>query len=700
MKKPLIPLVLILTALLLNVQTGYSAPQVIYTVDRSDDAGGLACTAAANDCTLRSAIQLANTSPANDSILFDGSRTVTLSSPLPELTGNGTLIAAWPAQDVNINANGATNVFTISGDNISISGLDIYNGSTANSTLIILKGTAENVKIYQNVIGYWSTTTNSCGTYKGGITGVVMLNDDPSVSGTRLYIYGNQFRCLTTGINLTGSSAVIGENDSGSAGAEQENQIFENTHGILLSGGSGSGSHRILNNVIHNQSLTGISIDNSSGTHIYGNEIYGNGTDGVYLVNGAQSNTIGCALSSGFDAARRNFIYNNGANGIQISGNTTSGLITRFNYVSCNYIGLQADGSPAGNGDNGVYLAYGATANYIGSTTDKENVIGSNGEHGVYIYKSDNNLVQGNEIGSYNASSDRGNGLSGVAIWDPGSTGNLIGGANANNMNTITFNNTFGIHLLNAGAQNKIQRNLVGNLGRGNVSGGIVVVNTNQTQIGASFTCTDVSGADCLLVYGNNTTGIALTNATGTSIAGGTHVFNNGDNGIALLNSSDNTIYPQYIGGNAAAGISVTGNSSTGNKIWVRERIYDNGGLPIDLNGDGFTPNDNGDADSGPNDLLNFPVTTTPAGSINVAGTACANCLVDVYARNESGGYYRYLGFTAANSSGNWTYDLSGDGVTQDDVAFVATDSSGNSSEMSPLGGIASYPLFLPVIIR
>ena len=35
--------------------------------------------------------------------------------------------------------------------------------------------------------------------------------------------------------------------------------------------------------------------------------------------------------------------------------------------------------------------------------------------------------------------------------------------------------------------------------------------------------------------------------------------------------------------------------------------MYSNGGLGIDLGGDGITPNDSGDEDSGPNDLMNSP---------------------------------------------------------------------------------------------
>ena len=47
-------------------------------------------------------------------------------------------------------------------------------------------------------------------------------------------------------------------------------------------------------------------------------------------------------------------------------------------------------------------------------------------------------------------------------------------------------------------------------------------------------------------------------------------------------------------------------------------------------------PNDAGDGDSGPNQQLNFPVIT--AADTNVTGTACANCVVEVFLADRPAG--------------------------------------------------------------
>jgi hypothetical protein len=73
------------------------------------------------------------------------------------------------------------------------------------------------------------------------------------------------------------------------------------------------------------------------------------------------------------------------------------------------------------------------------------------------------------------------------------------------------------------------------------------------------------------------------------------------------------------IAGNAGSGVVVLGSATV-----QRNLIYGNGGLPVDLGGDGPTPNDPGDADEGPNRLQNFPVITAAAivdRTLSVRGT-------------------------------------------------------------------------------
>jgi hypothetical protein len=82
----------------------------------------------------------------------------------------------------------------------------------------------------------------------------------------------------------------------------------------------------------------------------------------------------------------------------------------------------------------------------------------------------------------------------------------------------------------------------------------------------------------------------------------------------------------------------------------LRNRIFSNGGLGIDLSDNDVTPNDTNDPDSGPNDLLNQPVIrsvrTTGVGNLNV-----------VFGLDVPAGTYRVEFFRNASGA-----DLSGYG--------------------------------------
>ncbi|MDV7393458.1 hypothetical protein RZS08_18940, partial [Arthrospira platensis SPKY1] len=109
-----------------NLQTRGLAPQAVsdanlpadgvIVVDRGDDPDELlACvTAVPDDCSLRSAITLANNSATPMSIVFADHYRIALQRPLPALMANNLTIHTNPNQEVHVNANGtAGSVFYV-----------------------------------------------------------------------------------------------------------------------------------------------------------------------------------------------------------------------------------------------------------------------------------------------------------------------------------------------------------------------------------------------------------------------------------------------------------------------------------------------------------------------------------------------------------------------------------------------------------
>jgi hypothetical protein len=121
--------------------------------------------------------------------------------------------------------------------------------------------------------------------------------------------------------------------------------------------------------------------------------------------------------------------------------------------------------------------------------------------------------------------------------------------------------------------------------------------------------------------------------------------------------------------------------------------VFNNGELGIDLLPAGPNPNDTGDIDSGPNDLLNFPVIDSVyfiSGAAVIYGyldvTSPANTKVELFiAAPDITGYgegKNFLGSTFPLPNGNWRDTVTG--VSPFDfITATATDSTGNTSEFS-----------------
>jgi hypothetical protein len=152
------------------------------------------------------------------------------------------------------------------------------------------------------------------------------------------------------------------------------------------------------------------------------------------------------------------------------------------------------------------------------------------------------------------------------------------------------------------------------------------------------------------------------------------------------------------ISGNGWNGVSVIDAGSTGNAI-LSNSIYSNAGLGIDLAGDGVTLNDLFDADSGPNNIQNFPILNpvkNTAKGILIQGallsTRNTTFRLEFFSNNscDPSGYGEgqiYLGSVnvKTNSTGHVNFKVTLPVVLPAGkyVTATSTDPSNNTSEFS-----------------
>ncbi|MCB9285783.1 MAG: T9SS type A sorting domain-containing protein [Lewinellaceae bacterium] len=276
---------------------------------------------------------------------------------------------------------------------------------------------------------------------------------------------------------------------------------------------------------------------------------------------------------------------------------------------------------PAGGANPaGIKIALNGTA--LGTGTSGLNMTGNscyiNGlaiygfETGIMI-GGNNNAVQGCHIGlDATGMNPSGNASDGVII-----TGqqNTIGGAGASARNVIAGHSR-SIAIFPYATANRIEGNYIGTDATGNAVissnglDGIAVSSDNNTIVN-----------NVIVGYGSNNILITLWNAEspfpeGNIIQGnrvGHHAngsfssFANNCQGVSLNNARNTIITENTIFGNGCHGVLIDGNAATGNLI-SDNSIYGNLGIAINLGLDWVTPNDAGDADTGPNGLQNFPV--------------------------------------------------------------------------------------------
>ena len=380
----------------------------------------------------------------------------------------------------------------------------------------------------------------------------------------------------------------------------------------------------------------------------------------VIEISGANAGAAadGLRLNGGLGSLVRGLVIN------RFSGSGIVLVATSTSVVAGNYLGTNAAGTAAAGNGYGVTVS--SSGNIIGGfTPDARNIISGNRLAGVRFVgeNSRGNGVTGNYIGTdVTGMLDVGNEQAGILIL---SGPNVVGQIAAEGRNIISGNNQAGILLGEGASANIILGNFIGTT----VTGTAALPNGVGISIGASPTSSASS----------NTIGGPISEYANTI------AFNTGA-GVVVMDGSTN-------------------NAIQGNHF---DR---NGGLGIDLNNDGVTPNDAGDNDAGANDLTNFPVLTPAAGGIQgtLNSTPSSNFLVQLFTATSCDPSGNGEGTTLLAANVPVSTNAAGNGIIPFTAApagaFVtatATDGSANTSEFSacarvPEAIVLSLPNALPL---
>jgi hypothetical protein len=391
---------------------------------------------------------------------------------------------------------------------------------------------------------------------------------------------------IQTGFGSTITGNYLGTNATGTKAAGNLHGLEIDSSPDNIIGGTKAGD----GNLISGNGSTGLRITGSESTS---NTIEGNliGTDitgknslvnllgGMSITDGSR-NTIG-----GKTATARNVISGNegiGSSGIFLmnsSGNTIQG----------NYVGVDLTGEAAlGNPYDGI-LIQGGSGNLIGGTDPGDgNVLSANDEAGIGFNDSQNNVVQGNLIGTDATGTHAlGNGFGGVSLG-VGSANNVIGGSQlvdgANPARNVIADNGFdngpgpGVYLSDSGTDhNLIEGNLIGTditgtVALGNQLAGVLIYSGPQSNTIGGL---DAAGNVIAGTHGNSTgtfgDGVIIRNASNNTVEGNligttdptSPVLGNHGSGVLLMNADSNMLGGTIPG----AGNTIAGNKGAGVRI-------------------------------------------------------------------------------------------------------------------------------------
>ncbi len=507
------------------------------------------------ECTLRAAIEEANTAPDRTRIAFaipgEGIRTIALERPLPEVihpveidasTQPGYLDSPMVEIDGQLQEAVDFHGLVISGGDSVVKALGVVR---CDANGIVLKGEGGN-----KVLGCW------IGTRGAGEPG-----------------WGNK----GDGILIEQSA----DNIVGDEAAGEGNTILNN--GLRGTGGCGvrivgvlSARNRVSSNLIGQK---------GSG------DAFGRGT-GICIEDASETLVGGVDADDAFHA---NFIVNNHRAGIIIQGVTSQ---APRNRVEFNLILQTTDDQGAHVNQNGLEISDAVDTEVV------DNLISGHRSHGVFIFGVQRTemrtVLKGNDflpvadfLGPLGDEWDSwGNGRDGIHIRQ--SAKNRIGGGQEGDTNFISGNGRHGIAI--SGELSR-ENEVIGNSIGPNIDGEALVIAPGSLVVPTGYGVLIEDGASLNrigapvagnLISGNGSSGVAIVSDPEDAVrtrantmsantigldAEGKAALGNGGNGILILHSPENTIggfgeiEGNVISGNDRVGIAIEGSGSEDNVV-------------------------------------------------------------------------------------------------------------------------------------
>ncbi|MFH0866485.1 MAG: T9SS type A sorting domain-containing protein [Bacteroidota bacterium] len=481
--------------------------------------------------------------------------------------------------------------------------------------------------------------------------------------------------------------------------------ILSNYTGVLLQSQSNSNTIGGLTsderNVISGNTEIGVYIESSDSNKISANYL-GPDASGISAIkigdslvqgNGIELNvTAKYNITGGYTAGERNVISGNRVYGFIYYGNCS------YNPLVGNYIGTTATGNASLPNATGICIDASSNHNLI-----EKNLLSGNMSYGIFIVTNGTNYneMKGNLIGTNAAGTDTVPNDIGLIIAG-GARYNIIGGLNATDRNIISGNRYDGIEMAD---QNTDSNRIIGNYIGTDITGTIrlgnsigIGISTNPKHNNFSYNLISGNKRMGIVLYEHADSNIIHSNKIGTA-ANGTSDLGNGSAGIAIAYGPKHNFigtigFGNIIAFNDSGGVVIADSDSKYNMI-SGNSMWSNLGMGIELFPPMSNANDAGDADLGPNDLMNYPDISSAEYNSTMSYTIVKGnldthnpelCTVELFkaAANffSHGDGKTYLGSVIPDASGYFCDTITGI-INGEVLTATATDELMNTSEFS-----------------